>query len=66
MAKTVFDVLIEKLEEHKTNAGMFLTAGSPTDYSQYREVVGLIRGLTSAQQVIEDLARSYGEEDDRD
>ena len=48
MAKTVFDVLKEKIEADIVSAQGFLNAGSAKDYANYREIVGLIRGLKSS------------------
>ena len=64
MAKTVFDVLTKKIGEDISSAQNFLTAGSPKDYANYREVVGLIRGLETSKQYVEDLAKNYMENDD--
>ena len=50
MAKTVFDVLKEKIGDDKS--------------AQYKEVVGLIRGLEACNNHIEDLSRNYMENDD--
>lgn len=64
MAKTVFDVLREKIEGDKSSALGFLGTGGAKDYAQYKEVVGLIRGLEASVGYIEDLSRSYMEDDD--
>ena len=64
MAKTVYDVLIDKIEEEMTSAQNFLNAGSAKDYANYREIVGLIRGLKSSVQHIQDLAKQQLEGDD--
>ena len=64
MAKTVFDVLKDKIEDDISSAQSFLTAGSSKDYAHYREVVGLIRGLEASKSYVEDLARNYMENDD--
>ena len=64
MAKTVFDVLREKIEGDKSSALEFLGTGGAKDYAQYKEVVGLIRGLDARVGYIEDLSRSYMEDDD--
>ena len=64
MAKTVFDVLTRKIDEDISSAQSFLTAGSPKDYANYREVVGLIRGLETSKSHMEDLAKNYMENDD--
>tara|TARA_R100000458_G_C8196757_1_gene188616 strand:- start:98 stop:295 length:198 start_codon:yes stop_codon:yes gene_type:complete len=63
MAKTVFDVLKEKIEADIVSAQGFLNAGSAKDYANYREIVGLIRGLKSSISYIEDLSRNYMEDD---
>ena len=64
MAKTVYDVLINKIEEEMTSAQNFLNAGSAKDYANYREIVGLIRGLKSSITHIQDLAKQQLEGDD--
>tara|TARA_R100000935_G_scaffold54423_1_gene83246 strand:+ start:1015 stop:1212 length:198 start_codon:yes stop_codon:yes gene_type:complete len=64
MAKTVFDVLINKFDEDISSATQFLAGGSAKDFSGYKEIVGLIRGLEASKQHIEDLSRNYMEEDD--
>ncbi len=64
MAKTVFDVLKDKIDGDISSAQSFLNAGSAKDYANYREIVGLIRGLEASKLYIEDLARNYMENDD--
>lgn len=64
MAKTVFDVLTERIDEQISSAQEFLTGGSPKDYPAYREIVGLIRGLEAGKSYIEDLSRNYMDDDD--
>jgi|TARA_Y100000004_G_scaffold159222_1_gene185963 hypothetical protein len=64
MAKTVFDVLIDKIEEDKASALEFLGGGGAKDFSQYQEVTGLIRGLQTCLGYIDDLSRNYLEDDD--
>lgn len=66
MAKTVFDVLIEKINDDLSSAQDFLNAGSAKDYANYREIVGLIRGLEASKSFIEDLSRNYMDDDDDD
>lgn len=64
MAKTVFDVLIEKFEEDIASSADFLINGGAKDYAEYREVVGRVRGLRLSVQSTKDLSRSQDEEDD--
>ena len=64
MPTTVFDVLIKQIEEQKLSSTQFLISGGPKDFSQYKEVTGLIRGLEVSKQLIEDLSRNQMEDDD--
>jgi hypothetical protein len=56
-------VLKDRIDGDISSAQSFLTAGSPKDYANYREVVGLIRGLEASKSYIEDLAKNYMEDD---
>ena len=64
MAKTVFDVLIEKLDEDKSTALQFLGGGGAKDFAQYKEITGMIRGLAACKNYVTDLSRNYMEDDD--
>ena len=64
MAKTVFDVLIDKFEEHIKSHTDFIASGRAEDYSVYKEQCGLIRGLTTAIREVEDLSRNFMDDDD--
>lgn len=64
MAKTVFDVLIEKFEEDVNSSTQFLATGGATDHAAYKEVVGRIRGLQLAIQTTKDLQQNLTKEDD--
>ena len=64
MAKTVFDVLNDKLTEQTRSSEEFLVSGSPKDYAGYKEVCGVIQGLNIALREIGDLSRNYTEEYD--
>jgi len=59
MAKTVFDVLNEKITELKSSSEEFLNSGAAKDFAGYREVCGVIRGLDAALREINDLSRNY-------
>ena len=64
MAKTIFDVLIEKFEEDVASSADFLINGGAKDYAEYREVAGRVRGLRLAVQSTKDLSRSQMDEED--
>ena len=64
MAKTVFDVLIEKLDEDRSTALQFLGGGGAKDFAQYKEITGMIRGLDACKNYVTDLSRNYMGDDD--
>jgi hypothetical protein len=64
MAKTVFDVLEEKYKKSIEDQKIFLGGGGAKDYAAYKEVCGVIRGLTLALQDLKDLAQNYMDQDD--
>ena len=64
MAKTVFDVLDEKLAELQQSQEEFLTNGGAKDFPSYKESCGAIRGLAAARREIEDLSRNNMEDED--
>lgn len=66
MAKTVYDVLIEKYAEDVSSSTQFLVGGGAKDFAEYREVVGRIRGLQLATQTTKDLLRSQMEANNDD
>jgi hypothetical protein len=64
MALTVFDVLDKKLAELQQSQEDFLAGGGATDFAQYKESCGVIRGLAAARREIEDLSRNYTDDID--
>ena len=64
MAKTVFDVLIDKYAEQIDSATEFMTGGGCKDYAHYRNVCGVIQGLRTAIREVRDLSRNFMEDDD--
>ena len=63
MAKTVFDVLIEKYSEHISSATEFLEDGGCKDFAHYKSVCGVIQGLNTAIREVKDLSRNYMDEE---
>ena len=64
MAKTVFDVLEEKVGEHLARQKTALHLGTAKDFANYREMCGVVRGLNLALMEIADLSRNYEEIED--
>ncbi len=64
MAKSAFQVLIDKIDEEITSLSESLGSGGAKDFAEYRYIVGKIRGLSSAKYHIEVLNKSYMEDED--
>ena len=64
MAKTVFDVLKEKIEADRASALQFLGGGGAKDFSMYKETTGLIRGLETCLGYVDDLSRNLEYDDE--
>jgi hypothetical protein len=64
MATTVMELLQKKLEDRKQFIVESVGSGAAKDYAEYRDLCGVIRGLTTAQQEIEDLVRKLKDDDD--
>ena len=64
MAKTVFEVLVEKITDQKRSSEEFIRTGAAKDYAAYKEVCGVLRGLDTALREINDLSRNYMEDAD--
>jgi hypothetical protein len=57
-------VLDKKLAELQQSQEEFLAGGGATDFAQYKESCGVIRGLAAARREIEDLSRNYTDDID--
>jgi hypothetical protein len=66
MAKTVFDVLEEKIAAQQRNFEEHLSSGGAKDFPEYRDTCGVIRGLAIARRELSDLLRVYKEQNDDD
>ena len=63
MSTTVFDVLKSKIEADMSSATEFLGNGGAKDFAQYKEITGMLRGLTSCLNHVNDLSRNYLDND---
>ena len=64
MAATVLDVLKERIESDKDSALQFLGGGGSKDFSMYKETTGLIRGLETCLNYVDDLSRKMEYDDE--
>ena len=64
MAKTVLVVLKDRIEVDKASALQFLGNGGAKDFAQYKEVTGMVRGLETCINYVEDLSRNMDNDDE--
>jgi len=63
LAKTVFDVLREGLEDEILRVKSYLAEGKAADYATYKELCGVVRGLTHAMAAVTDLEQTCMDQD---
>ncbi len=51
------------MAEQKSSSKEFLQTGGAKDYAEYKEVCGVLRGLDAALREINDLSRTYMEDE---
>lgn len=64
MAKTVIDLLSDRIEEQIEILMSSLSDGVAKDYAEYRDMCGAIRGLRTAHRETKDLVRKLKEDED--
>ncbi len=56
--------IAKELAKEKATQADFLAAGRAADFAEYRHVCGVIRGLTTTEQFINDLVQRMEKGDD--
>lgn len=64
MIDRTLGVLIVELEKQVVSRADALAGGAVKDYAEYRELVGLIRGLKLAISETRDLLRNFEDQED--
>lgn len=64
MIEKTLQVLAARLREHQERSSDALASGAVKDYAEYRELVGLIRGLKLALSETQDLLRNFEDLED--
>jgi hypothetical protein len=64
MATTAFSVVMKEIEEHRESIARALIDGTAKDFSEYRDMCGQIRGLSTAHMFITDLVRKMEQNED--
>ncbi|HQT82078.1 MAG TPA: hypothetical protein PLQ34_07860 [Ferrovaceae bacterium] len=60
--KTVFDVILEQLEDQSQGYNTRLLSGAFKNFDEYRYEAGVYRGLTLAINIVKDLAKNIEEQ----
>lgn len=64
MAKTVYDVLKEKIDAYIESTQERIVRGGCDDFAKYKELCGVIHGLALARREVQDLAKHMEDNDD--
>jgi len=64
MDERLYRYLAERNQNRREAITDFLSSGGAKDVSEYREAVGVIKGLLQAQQDLEDLFERMKEHDE--
>jgi hypothetical protein len=64
MDDKLLQLIAKKIEERRRELLDHLGTGAPKDYSEYREVVGAVKGLSYTAMYIEDLMEQLKENND--
>ena len=64
MDNQMLELLDKKIEEQVKSFSEALVSGKSADFSAYRELCGVIRGLQTAQREIGDLVRKLKDDND--
>ena len=59
-----YELIIKKNNEFRQQVEDSLAAGAAKDYAEYRELVGVIRGLNHSNLNIQDLLRKLKDDND--
>ena len=59
---TVFEVLLDKVDEEIESVSGAIANGSAKTYDEYQKLCGVIKGLNAAKAHVEDLRRTTEED----
>jgi len=62
MAETQFGLLKKKIQEEKIQIEENLLEGTAKDYSDYRHLIGIIKGLSIAERELTDMEKRFMED----
>ena len=56
--------LLAEFDKLRTEQSVFLATGRAADFAEYRDLCGVIRGLTHAESIVKDLVQRLEDEDE--
>ena len=56
--------IVRELQEQRATQEDHITSGRAADHAEYRHVCGVIRGLTLAENIVNDLVQKMEKSDD--
>ena len=62
----ILEILTSKLEDYIGQYQSVLNDGAATDYAQYKDLCGAIRGLKMAQMEIKELGKNMRDSEDQE
>ncbi len=60
----ILAMIVRELQEIRTGQESHITGGRAADHAEYRHVCGVIRGLTLAENIVNDLVQKLEKSDD--
>ena len=60
----ILAMIVRELQEIRTGQEAHITNGRAADHAEYRHVCGVIRGLTLAENIVNDLVQKLEKSDD--
>ena len=54
----------DKIDELRKEQGVYLAGGGAKDFAEYRHICGVIRGLTHAETILQDLVQRLERDDE--
>ena len=64
MDPKIANYLLAEFDKLRTEQSVFLATGRAADYAEYRNLCGVIRGLTHAESIVKDLVQRLEDEDE--
>jgi len=64
MDSKLANYLLAEFDKLRTEQSVFLATGRAADYAEYRNLCGVIRGLTHAESIVKDLVQRLEDEDE--